>query len=294
MELSPDGTQTFVQTAAQQDAQGNWELSGLNPGSYVVYRQAASGEAAAASVLQIAAGSPRTVDLSTADPMADVAILLDGPGSASGLQVNLVNLSTGQSNFAQPSGPARQMPASDSRSREQRPGLIAATIDAAAGNALQERTAQLQPGSYEVRLSGPNDDYLAGITATGAEATGRIVHLHAGSTRLLLHVARGRAFLSGVARFHGKPAVAATVLLVPATLGDPHGLTTLQRDQTNTDGSFELNDVLPGAYILVAIDHGWTVNWRDPSTLRRYLLGGIAIDLAPAAELQRDINVQAP
>jgi Carboxypeptidase regulatory-like domain len=294
-ESSPDGTQNFVQTAVQQDAQGNWELSGLSPGSYEVHRQAASGETAAMSVLQIAAGSPRTLDLSTTDPIADVAIALDGPGSAPGLQVNLVNLSTGQSNFAQPSGlAARQGPARDLRSRQQRPGWVAANVDAEASNAPQERTAQLQPGSYEVNLIGPNDHYLAGITATGAEATGRIVHLHAGSARLLLHVASGRAYVSGIVKSHGKPAVAATVLLVPATLGDPHGLTTLQRDQTNTDGSFELNGVLPGAYILIAIDHGWTVNWRDPSTLRRYLLGGIAIDLAPAAELQRDLNVQAP
>ena len=48
------------------------------------------------------------------------------------------------------------------------------------------------------------------------------------------------------------------------------------------------------AYILLAIDHGWTVNWRDPTTLRRYLMGGIAIDIAPAAELRRDVQAQSP
>jgi hypothetical protein len=34
----------------------------------------------------------------------------------------------------------------------------------------------------------------------------------------------------------------------------------MRRYQSNTDGSFNLDAILPGAYILVPIDHGWTIN----------------------------------
>ena len=92
----------------------------------------------------------------------------------------------------------------------------------------------------------------------------------------------------------GKPSVGAMVLLVPATLGNPDGLNIIRRDQTNTDGSFDLNDVLPGQYILVAIDRGWQVNWKDPSTLRSYILRGVPVVLASTASLKENIEALAP
>jgi len=50
---------------------------------------------------------------------------------------------------------------------------------------------------------------------------------------------------------------------------------TVARDQTNTDGSFELQNVVPGQYILIAIDHRLERDWNDPSTLRNYLTQGV-------------------
>jgi hypothetical protein len=290
-ELSPDGTQTSIQAGMQRDVQGNWDLFGLAPGSYEVHPAGASNSA----VVEVRAASPRIVDLNTASPLATVTIVLDAPGDVSGLQVNLIDMATGRPTIAQEDGASATPP---SLRAARAPGT-SATDDAAVNGASlrtmsRERSVQLQPGSYEVLLNGANDCYLSGMTASGAETTGRIVHLHAGPARLGLRVARGRASLSGVAKLHGDPVVAATVLLVPATLGDPRGMTTMRREQTNTDGSFDLDGILPGAYIFLAIDHGWTVNWRDPATLRRYLMGGIAIDIAPAAELRREILAQNP
>jgi hypothetical protein len=84
------------------------------------------------------------------------------------------------------------------------------------------------------------------------------------------------------------------VLLVPASLGDPASITILRRDQTNTDGSFDLADILPGQYILLAIDHGWQINWSDPSTLRGYLMRGVPVDLTSSANVSQNIEAQAP
>ena len=106
--------------------------------------------------------------------------------------------------------------------------------------------------------------FLTGLTAKGAETAGRYVTVGAGESTLTVHVASGRASLSGVATLDGKPCVGAMVLLVPITIEDRNSITVLLRDQTNTDGSFDLANIIPGQYILVAIDHGWQINWGDP------------------------------
>jgi hypothetical protein len=84
------------------------------------------------------------------------------------------------------------------------------------------------------------------------------------------------------------------VLLIPAGLDDPGSFTTVARDQTNTDGSFELQNVVPGQYILIAIDRGWNVNWNDRSTLRNYLTQGVPLDLRSNASVKQNIDAQAP
>ncbi len=84
------------------------------------------------------------------------------------------------------------------------------------------------------------------------------------------------------------------VLLVPATLGDPAGLNVTRRDQSNSDGSFDITNVLPGAYILVGIDHGWDVNWSDPATLRRFLMQGLPLDLTSAGDRKEKVEAQEP
>jgi len=52
--------------------------------------------------------------------------------------------------------------------------------------------------------------------------------------------------------------------------------------------------VLRGQYILLAIGNGWQVNWRDGATLQRYMMNGVPVDLAPAANAKQDVDAQAP
>lgn len=67
-----------------------------------------------------------------------------------------------------------------------------------------------------------------------------------------------------------------------------------RRDQSKTDGSFDITNVLPGAYLLVAIDHGWDVNWSDPATLRRYLMQGLPLDRRGGGDRRETIQPQPP
>ena len=127
-----------------------------------------------------------------------------------------------------------------------------------------------------------------------AQVRGRHITIPAGDSTLTLHLATGLASLTGNVTMHDKPTVGATVLLVPASLGDPASFATIGQDQSNTDGSFDIAGITPGQYILIAIDNGWQINWSDPSTLRRYLTQGTPIDLTSSEKLSQKIEAQTP
>jgi hypothetical protein len=103
-----------------------------------------------------------------------------------------------------------------------------------------------------------------------------------------------RTRLTGTVLFDKKPSQGAMLLLVPSTFGQPHSHTAIRLQQTNTDGSFAFDHLAPGKYILLAIDHGWSVAWRTPATLNPYLLHGTPINLTTSTTLNHPIQAQSP
>lgn len=271
------GAQPFVSISFRREEGGQIDVGGLSPGLYQV-RVGGPGQETRSSVVKVNAGSAETLDLGGATNEARVTVRIDGlpEAEARSVEVSLIDPETRRSVLS-----SDRFPVSGNVRLQRR-------------NVAATRTLEVPPGRYEVMLEGRPELYLAGISARGAEARGRMVTLPAGESGLTLHVTSGRATLSGVANFEGKPSVGAMVLLVPATLGDPGAIAVLRRDQSNTDGSFDLPEVIPGQYILVAIDHGWGINWSDASTLRRYLTQGVPLDLTAGANVKQNVAAQAP
>jgi hypothetical protein len=276
--IAAGGGVGFTPFSAHIDPQGGIDVGGLAPGRYEV-RMQGPGQTMKPALIEVTAGSTQTLDMGTASTMASVSIHIDGisEADANSVRVSLIDPESGR-NTTRDGGGAYFLSGALLR---QRRGTASHLIE-------------VPPGRYEVVLNGKPNLYLTGITAQSAEAVGRFVTLPSGSSTLNLHVADGRATVTGIATRDGKPSVGAMVLLVPATLGNPDSLNIIRRDQTNTDGSFDLNDVLPGQYILVAIDRGWQVNWKDPSTLRSYILRGVPVVLASTASLKENIEAVAP
>ncbi|QNI35463.1 carboxypeptidase-like regulatory domain-containing protein [Edaphobacter albus] len=253
-------------------SQGKMDIGGLAPGLYRV-RFPGPDRTSQSEIVEIAAGATRTVDLaSAATGVANITVNLDSDEDHS-FGVVLRSLESGR-RFSSFEGSLRR------GSSEQ---------------SSQSVTLQVPPGRYEVFVAGRGNSFLTGITAKGAEVKGRQITVGTGDIVLALHTSNGYASVSGVATTgDGKPVVGAMVLLVPAGLDDPASFAVLVRDQSNTDGSFHLNNVIPGPYILAAIDHGWDVNWKDPMTLQRYLTQGIPLDLRANMNLKQDIPTQSP
>jgi hypothetical protein len=288
---SDGGGPGFVQTTTRYDGQSEIDVGGLTPGVYQV-RMTGPNQDGRAVLVDVSANSARTLDLTSpsGDDLARITLRFDGPGDADsgsggrgGVQVALIDRDnhngTYSSNRGDIIGPINGR--SDQRGR-----------DAKDPNA--DRTIEAPPGRYEVVLQGRPNVFLTGLTAKGAETAGRYITVGAGESTLTVHMASGRANLSGLATLDGKPVAGAMALLVPITIEDPNSIPFLVQDQTNTDGSFEMANVIPGQYILVAIDHGWQINWGDPSTLRGYLMQGVPVELKSSAIVKQNVVAQTP
>ena len=272
--VSSDGS-PFYNTSMRIDSQGQIDIGGLAPGLYSVSPQGTNGSLSP-QFLRVAPGSQHSLDLSAdAIPAAEVTIHLDG--DAGHADVALTDVDSG----------ARFLSAGRSSLQRRRDPEPLETSNG-------DRKMEVPPARYQVTLTGDNEAYLSAVTLKNTRVANRILDLASGSTSLTLTVGRGRAAVRGLTTLAAQPIAGAMILLVPATFGQPGSITMLGRDETNTDGSFSIVGIIPVDYILLAIDHGWTLNWRDPGVLQRYLVNGMALSLEPNAKVNQDIAAQRP
>lgn len=273
----------FVSTSIQTDTRGQIDVGGLSPGLYrVTLRGQGGGQTP--SFLRVPEGAARTLDLSAAMPVCELTLRFEGAAADTGrLQVVLADVDTGATfrSYGQGGLQRRRGSPANGGGGEQPP-------------AEDDRKLDVPPGKYRVTLGGSADVYLAGIATKGQSTGGRVVTVSDGSSVLTLKLAEGRATVRGVATEGGVPLLGAMVMLVPATFGQVDSIPVLRRDETNTDGSFLMEEVIPGDYILVAIDNGWGVNWHDSATLARYLVRGTPLRVGGGASVAQDVVALAP
>ena len=278
-----DGAGLFNDVTFSAGGGTGWEFSGLTPGTYEVRLPGPEGQPDGETrQIEVRAGVSGIITLEGSTPLTRVSVQVDGLPDSELSSVAFVDTETGRSIFAM-AAPGRRgrRPADqdeDSLDEEASPG----------------RVALLPPHTYDVVVNARGDAYLSTLDATGAKVIGTRVTIASGSPVIHLHVARGRGTVSGFALLPDRPAEGSLVLLVPITLGVPGNTLPVLRDQANSDGSFRLTAVTPGKYILLAIDHGWEVNWKDPQSLERFLLKGTAIELHPGGKLTETFAAQVP
>jgi hypothetical protein len=152
--------------------------------------------------------------------------------------------------------------------------------------------APVQEGVYKVSVNLPvNDEYVRGVYATGAKASGREITIAgAGDVQLNVTMGRGVGHVTGVAKFDGKPTADVMVLLVPETgqnLQEDYRL-----DQSDSDGTFALGGILPGRYSLVAIEDGWDLEWTNGTVLKAYLTKGQTLQISANDHKKVVVEVQ--
>jgi len=151
-------------------------------------------------------------------------------------------------------------------------------------------SADIIPGTYRVSVTNLPGAIVAGITATGAKVVGQSVTIAGNNpVRLTVTMSENLGSASGVALKDGKPWSGAMIVLVPQ---DPENTTLFRRDQSDSDGSFSLREVLPGKYTALAIENGWDLEWANASVLQAYLKGGEAVEIFPGRERAVKLKVQ--
>jgi hypothetical protein len=150
---------------------------------------------------------------------------------------------------------------------------------------------EVRPGRYNVTLgSSGRGFFFSKLSATGARIVGRTLDAPAGSSvRIVGVVAHGLGQVDGFALHDGQPFAGAMVVLVPQ---DPANNTPLfRRDQSDSDGSFTLPNVVPGRYTVIAIANRWDLEWGNPAVLQPYLKLGEDVQVTGDGKLQVKVEV---
>lgn len=146
------------------------------------------------------------------------------------------------------------------------------------------------PGRYVAMLINTPGYAIRGISATGARVTGRTVEITgAQPVELSISVSKGVGTVNGIVMDGDKPVSGAMVVLIPDEIADNASL--FRRDQSDSDGTFTLPDVLPGHYRVIALHNGWDLEWGSAEVLGAYL--GRGTDVQISGKQQLDIKVTA-
>jgi Carboxypeptidase regulatory-like domain len=304
-QISSVSPNTMLSGSTFMSTQDQLEVSGLSPGLYRIQTPDENGQPGRSTIIEVTANSARNLDLAAAANTATVNLKIEGGPGTESLPITFADATNDRNVFR--SVPSRNGGGPQIQGRPQvqngpqqnsqrlpKSGSPTSRSTPQTASDRSTRTVDLPPGRYFVYQGGSANFFLSGLTLGTKEILGRMVTIPSGESSLTVHIATGRSSVTGIATLNGRPAVGAMVLLVPITVGEPGSIAELRRDQTNTDGSFDLTFVIPGQYILIAIDRGWNINWGDPSTLSHYLSRGIPLDLRTPSILRQNIDAHLP
>jgi hypothetical protein len=261
-----DDVQQQVQANVQQVGPGIVEVSGLPPGrlNFALHSSKENASTTRSHTMQLATDTE--IDVSETAPSVTVAGILkmdDGAPLSEPAPFQLHNRTTGE-NFNMQTEPSGE---------------------------FSLRDQPVAAGTYDVSLLGPRAAAVKSLSATGAKASGHTLEIGAGQdVKLTVVISKGTGEVTGVALKDGRPADGVMVVLVPEV--SEHNLLLFRRDQSDSDGSFNLSGILPGKYTVVAIENGWELDWFTRGVLEKFLPGGEAVQIHADSRIAVKVNVQ--
>jgi len=255
-----NSAQAFGYSAGQQ------EYTGIAPGRYVIEMSDPGGKRHGGGWYKEMDLSG-TVDLDSREspPLASVtgALLLEGGTRPAGkIYVVLVNRISSE-NF---------------------------TAEVTAKGTFDFGDAEIRPGTYDVVLNNAPGFQVKSLLAKGARVPGKTIEISGGSVQVVVTATHGVARIDGVVQRDDKPFAGAMVVLVPH---DQTGNWSMfRRDQSDSDGTFTMLEVLPGRYTLIALENGWDLDWASRSVLQPYLKNGTPVEVTGEGTLNVKVQLQ--
>jgi len=242
------------------------ELSGIPPGKYTVFvpdNAAGSGEGALAEIDLNRSGQELTP--SSGAPVSRLRFAVRVLGQAQIPQGLVLALQNGEHKV-----------------------VVASRVDENGDSEF----VHIPPGKYNLLAATSANDYaVTHIVTNGGPSKGHNLEIAAGSAlEGTVTLVGGQTIVQGFAIRAGKGVPGAMIVMVPK---DPEANGELfRRDQSDLDGSFSLGTVIPGEYMIVAIENGWDLNWSQPSVIAHYTEKGQKVVIAPTA--QEPIRLSEP
>ena len=146
--------------------------------------------------------------------------------------------------------------------------------------------------NFSVAVVNVPDVVVQSVSATGATVTGHTVSLpHNGTVQLTITMAQGLSRIDGTVVRDDKAVSETMVILVPQHAENEPSL--FRRDQSDSDGTFSLYQILPGRYTLVAIEKGWELDWHNPGVLKPFLEHGEVVEVAANKTYKVSLKLQS-
>jgi Carboxypeptidase regulatory-like domain len=146
------------------------------------------------------------------------------------------------------------------------------------------------PGRYVISLGNAQGYAIRTITANGARVSGRAIEVTGQPVELMMKASEGVAIINGTVLKDAKPISGTMVVLVPQDIAD--NVSLFRRDQSDSDGTFTLHDVVPGRYTAIAIQNGWDIEWASTEALRPYLAKGTPVEVSGKQEMDIKLTAQ--
>jgi uncharacterized surface anchored protein len=149
---------------------------------------------------------------------------------------------------------------------------------------------ELTSNRYELFFAGSNDFYVERVTAANAKVIGRTIEFGPdGAVQLQVKLGRGTALLNGKAEHNGAPTAGAMVLLLRDDF--QYAPSLIRRDQSDSDGTFSLDNIVPGQYTLLALPTDDNLEYRRADVMQPYLAKGKKILIAPSGRYSETIEL---
>jgi 5-hydroxyisourate hydrolase-like protein (transthyretin family) len=153
------------------------------------------------------------------------------------------------------------------------------------------KSDNVRPGKYVIALEAAGGYTLEKLAATGAKITGRSVEIgNNASVRISGIATHGAGQVTGTAMREGERFSGAMIVLVPQDPGN--NMPLFRRDQSDSDGTFTLANVVPGQYSILAIANGWDLEWANPAVLQPYLKNAETVQVPSGGKLDVKVQVQ--